>query len=262
MQQGIPAPPDFETSVDPSALLGTWSVLAAAAVGIAIWLAVRDRDPLPVAGCVGAVICTANEGIFDVLGVLTYAVNLDTAYSAFGRDIPWTLIVGYIPWVGLVPYLLYRLMSFGQEPVDAASDRCRADRFGRAGRAAQPLARLMEVLRRDRVAGRPRWRDRADGSDADALCAALLRARAPHDRLAPSEPGPRGPSRQPADDVRGDQLAAVLLEPHDAARGGRLGAGSVHGAPVRPRGRGDHPRRSALARGRGSRPAQPSRAQV
>jgi hypothetical protein len=35
------------------------------------------------------------------------------AYSAFGRDIPRFLVLGYLPWVGLLPYLISRAMHAG-----------------------------------------------------------------------------------------------------------------------------------------------------
>jgi hypothetical protein len=61
------------------------------------------------------VICALNEPIYDILGKLVYARAPSgyIAYTAFGRHIPWTLVIGYVPWVGLVPYLLARLMSAG-----------------------------------------------------------------------------------------------------------------------------------------------------
>jgi len=113
MQHGIPAPPAFESSASPDALLIAWTALALIAAAVAVGIAIRERDILPVAGCVGALICTLNEPIFDVLANLVYPTDLAVAYSAFGRDIPWTLVVGYVPWVGLMPYVLYRLMASG-----------------------------------------------------------------------------------------------------------------------------------------------------
>jgi hypothetical protein len=96
-------------------MLVLWGLLALAAVGYSILLAVRNRDVLPVAACAGAVICAFNEPIFDILARLVYAKSPSgyVAFTAFGRHIPWTLVVGYVPWVGLVPYLLMRGMSSG-----------------------------------------------------------------------------------------------------------------------------------------------------
>jgi hypothetical protein len=111
--RGIAAPPVFHSPIDPDAMLIGWCVLALTAFAIAAVLAVRNRDLLPVAACVGALICALNEPIYDVLANLVYAETPHTAYHAFGRDIPWTLVVGYVAWVGLVPYVLSRMMVAG-----------------------------------------------------------------------------------------------------------------------------------------------------
>lgn len=50
---------------------------------------------------------------FDILGQIVYASNHSMAYSYFGRDIPWFRVLGYLPWVGLLPYLIARAMSDG-----------------------------------------------------------------------------------------------------------------------------------------------------
>jgi hypothetical protein len=107
----LPAPAPFQSSADPLVLLIVWGALALAAVGVAVWLAVRRHDVLPVFACVGALICALNEPIYDVLGNLSYARTPYVAYSIWGRDIPWTLVIGYVPWVGLMPYLLMRAMA-------------------------------------------------------------------------------------------------------------------------------------------------------
>jgi hypothetical protein len=76
-------------------------------------MAARLRDPLPVILCVGALICALNEPIYDILGKIVYADDHTVAYTAFGRDIPLFLVVGYIPWVGLMPWLLARAIGAG-----------------------------------------------------------------------------------------------------------------------------------------------------
>jgi hypothetical protein len=112
---GIPAPPVYEAGISPAAMLAVFGVLAGASVVIAVVLGVRRRDPLPVAACIGALVCALNEPIYDILGKLVYAhvPSSYVAYTAFGRHIPWSLVVGYVPWVGLVPYLLSRSMAAG-----------------------------------------------------------------------------------------------------------------------------------------------------
>jgi hypothetical protein len=112
-QHGLGAPPELHSSVDPTALLVIWSVMAGAAVVAAIVLARRDRTALPVVACAGALVCALNEPIYDILGNIVYADTPAVAYHAFGRAIPWTLPIGYVPWVGLMPYVLYRLMRGG-----------------------------------------------------------------------------------------------------------------------------------------------------
>ncbi|MCW3063605.1 MAG: hypothetical protein JWN32_777 [Solirubrobacterales bacterium] len=112
---GIPAPPVFDAGPSPAAMLALWGALALAAFAYAAVLAVRERDVLPVAVCAGALVCALNEPIYDTLAKLVYArvPSGYVAYSAFGRQIPWTLVIGYVPWVGLVPYLLSRRMEAG-----------------------------------------------------------------------------------------------------------------------------------------------------
>jgi hypothetical protein len=111
----IPAPPVFTPGASAGAMVIVWGALALGATGYAVLLAVRNRDVLPVAACVGALVCALNEPIYDVLGKLVYAKVPPgyVAYTAFGRHIPWTLVIGYVPWVGLVPYLLSRRMASG-----------------------------------------------------------------------------------------------------------------------------------------------------
>ncbi|MHB8694358.1 MAG: hypothetical protein ACYDHH_24225 [Solirubrobacteraceae bacterium] len=111
----IAPPPVFESGASPSLMLIVWGLLALAAFCYAVLLAVRNRDVLPVAACIGALICALNEPIYDILGKLVYAHAPSgyIAYTAFGRHIPWSLVIGYLPWVGLVPYLLSRLMARG-----------------------------------------------------------------------------------------------------------------------------------------------------
>lgn len=112
-QSGIAPPPSFHAAVDGDVLLVIWGAMALAAVLVAVRLAIRDRTALPVVACVGALVCALNEPIYDVLANLTYAQTDAVAYHAFGRAIPWTLVIGYVPWVGLFPYILFRRMEAG-----------------------------------------------------------------------------------------------------------------------------------------------------
>jgi hypothetical protein len=112
---GVPSPPVFHSPISPAAMLAVFGVFAAASVVAATVLGARRRDPLPLAACVGALVCALNEPIYDILGKLVYAhvPSSYVAYTAFGRHIPWSLVIGYVPWVGLVPYLLSRAMATG-----------------------------------------------------------------------------------------------------------------------------------------------------
>jgi hypothetical protein len=110
---GLPAPPPLAADIDPWILLGIFVVIVAAAIGWAVRLALKDKDFLPIACCVGALVASFNEPIYDILGKIVYAGNNPMAFSSFGRDIPWFLVIGYLPWVGLAPYVVYRMMEAG-----------------------------------------------------------------------------------------------------------------------------------------------------
>ncbi|KAA0233898.1 MAG: hypothetical protein JJLCMIEE_01113 [Acidimicrobiales bacterium] len=107
------AAPVVVCEIAPWIVLVAFGSLSAAAAGWAVVLAERERDPLPVAACVGALVCALNEPIYDLLGNITYAQNHPMAFNALGRDIPWFLVLGYLPWVGLLPYLVARRMAAG-----------------------------------------------------------------------------------------------------------------------------------------------------
>jgi hypothetical protein len=111
--RGIPDPPVLVSHAGPAVLLVVFGVPAAAALVYSVIIAVRRRDPLPVAACLGALLCAMNEPIFDVLGKIVYAQNHPVAFTALGRSTPWFLVIGYVPWVGLLPYLIARGMADG-----------------------------------------------------------------------------------------------------------------------------------------------------
>jgi hypothetical protein len=112
---GIAAPPAFHSGPSAAVILVVWAVLVGLAAIYALQLAVRDRDALPVAACIGALACAFNEPIYDLLGKLVYSQTPSkyVAFSAFGRHIPLAVVLGYLPWVGLVPYILSRMMAAG-----------------------------------------------------------------------------------------------------------------------------------------------------
>jgi hypothetical protein len=110
---GVPGPPPLRADIDPRLLLGLFVVLAAAATVVAVRLSIRYRDPLPLVCCATALVAALNEPIYDILGEIVYAQDNPMAYHAFGRAIPWFLVLGYLPWVGLAPYMVFRAMEAG-----------------------------------------------------------------------------------------------------------------------------------------------------
>lgn len=110
---GLPGPPPLAADIDPRLLLGLFIVLVLAATAAASWFTIRYRDPLPLVCCATALLAAFNEPIYDILGKIVYAEDNPMAYHAFGRSIPWFLVIGYLPWVGLAPYVVYRAMEAG-----------------------------------------------------------------------------------------------------------------------------------------------------
>lgn len=110
---GLPGPPPLTADIDPRILLGIFIVLVAAALAAAVRLSLTHRDPLPLVCCGAALVAALNEPIYDILGKIVYAENNPMAYHAFGRAIPWFLVLGYLPWVGLAPYLVFKAMQGG-----------------------------------------------------------------------------------------------------------------------------------------------------
>lgn len=110
---GLLDPPVLVSPTSPAVMLAFFGAIAAVAVVIASYYAVVRRDGLPLVTCLGAALCSLNEPIFDILGKITYAQNSPTAFTAFDRDIPWFLVIGYIAWVGLFPYIIAVGMAAG-----------------------------------------------------------------------------------------------------------------------------------------------------
>ena len=109
----ISAVPTLHSKVDTSIFLGGFGALAAGAFAIAAVISLRSRDPLALIACAGALLCSLNEPIYDYLGKIVYARNATTAYTAFGRHVPLFLVLGYVPWVGLLSFGVSRLMARG-----------------------------------------------------------------------------------------------------------------------------------------------------
>lgn len=110
---GLPDPPVLVSEFHPAVMLLFFGATAVAALGLACYWAFTRRDALPIVTCLSAAVCALNEPIFDILGKITYAENNPIAFTAFGRAIPWFLVVGYIAWVGLFPYVIAGWMAAG-----------------------------------------------------------------------------------------------------------------------------------------------------
>jgi hypothetical protein len=105
--------PHTTADVDTTWFLVFFGALAAAVFAAAVVHSVRRRDVAAVAVCVGALVCALNEPIFDELGKIVYADDATRAYTAFGRDIPLFLVVGYVPWVAGLSFVIAELMARG-----------------------------------------------------------------------------------------------------------------------------------------------------
>jgi hypothetical protein len=111
--RAIDVPPRLTSDVDTRLVLAIFAALAGAAAIWMVWTAVRTRDPLPVALVAGALVCSLNEPIYDLLGKIVYAGDHPVAFTSFDRHIPWFLVLGYVPWVGLLPLVVARMMASG-----------------------------------------------------------------------------------------------------------------------------------------------------
>jgi hypothetical protein len=105
--------PVLHAKIDTAIFLWAFGGLAVLSFAVAAWISVRSRDPLALIACSGALVCSLNEPIYDYLGKIVYAANSTTAYTAFGRHIPLFLVLGYVPWVGLLSFLVSRMMARG-----------------------------------------------------------------------------------------------------------------------------------------------------
>lgn len=105
--------PLTQSDINPDIVLAVFATLSGASFAYAVVMAGRLRDAVPVLVCIGALVCALNEPIYDILGKITYADDHVMAYTAFGREIPLFLVLGYLPWVGLLPWVLSRMMAAG-----------------------------------------------------------------------------------------------------------------------------------------------------
>jgi hypothetical protein len=98
-------------------LLVVFAVLAALATAYAVHLAVRDRSAAPVLAVLGAMAAVVNDAIFDVLWQIWYPANIEPRlWTMLDRPIPFFLVLGYIPFVGVLPVVVARLLDRGVAP--------------------------------------------------------------------------------------------------------------------------------------------------
>ena len=106
-------PPRVTADIDPDWFLALFGGLALVVLVFALLRALRTRDVVPVAVFLGALVCALNSPIYDNLGMIVYADGALRAFFTFGRDIPLFLVLGYVPWVGGLSYVVAQLMAGG-----------------------------------------------------------------------------------------------------------------------------------------------------
>ncbi|RNL65547.1 hypothetical protein [Zhongshania marina] len=108
--------PQITSTVGSNLPLYLFGPVVVASIVWCIYLSVKEKDLLPIFVCIGALICSLNEPIYDILGKIVYAENNPMAYSNMGRDVPWFLVIGYVPWVGALSVQIARMMAKGVDP--------------------------------------------------------------------------------------------------------------------------------------------------
>jgi hypothetical protein len=106
-------PPVIHSAISPTLLLVIHIIAFVAAASWAVSIGVRRHDWTALAALIGGALCSFNEIIFDILGKIFYSSDLHSAYTAFGREMPILVILGYAVWVGFVPYFFGRAISNG-----------------------------------------------------------------------------------------------------------------------------------------------------
>jgi hypothetical protein len=99
-------------------LIAYTTCMAAISVVLLIWWAVSvERHNygflLPLV-MLGGLLAALQEPILDILVLVWYPVtDYLVAFKAFGRHVPWLVPIGYVWFVGGLPYLVYRLLCVG-----------------------------------------------------------------------------------------------------------------------------------------------------
>jgi len=87
-------------------------------IALFIWWGVsgerREHGFLLPLAMLGGGLAALQEPILDILVLVYYPVtDYLVAFQAFGRNVPWMAPIGYMWYVGGLPYLVYRLMGKG-----------------------------------------------------------------------------------------------------------------------------------------------------
>ena len=105
------------TPHDGLVLLVVFGVMAAAATGYAVCLARQDRSWVPLLAVLGSAVAVVNDAVFDQLWEIWYPANIEPRlWTMLDRPIPLFLVLGYIPFIGVLPVVVARLLERGVGP--------------------------------------------------------------------------------------------------------------------------------------------------
>jgi hypothetical protein len=105
--------PHVVSGISADVVIVIYILLGGGCAAYLVYQTIKKRDLLPIAVLIGTLICSLNEPIYDLLGKIVYAEDQYMAYRGFDRNIPWFVILSYIPWLGLFSYLVSQWMANG-----------------------------------------------------------------------------------------------------------------------------------------------------
>jgi len=93
---------------------GLMGALTVVALLFCVWMALRERKVWPVMVWIGAWLISTYEPINNLFGHCAYAnIHQDTAFTLFGRHMPWYLVLIYPFYFGIVVPLLVKQFEQG-----------------------------------------------------------------------------------------------------------------------------------------------------
>lgn len=102
------------TPHDGLVLLIVFGAMAVAATAYAVHLAREDRSLVPLLAVLGAAVAVINDAVFDQLWDIWYPANITPRlWTMLDRPIPLFLVLGYIPFIGVLPVVVARLLERG-----------------------------------------------------------------------------------------------------------------------------------------------------